>query len=310
MSQNLRRWLISGVLILGLIPFLGISLLPLLRSVEPERPAVQNTVASPQASPVAKQQELEAQAKGYELVLQREPENQTALKGLLETRMEMVRLKMADVKDVIAPLEKLSKLNPDDTEYAVLLAQSKAYSGDLEGSATVYRSLLKSKPGDLYALQGLASLLLEQKRPEAAIGLLQNTLDTAPKMNQVQPGSVDETAVKLLLASVYAEEERYNDALSVYDQVIKTNQQDFRPVLGKALVLQKQGKKDEAQPLFTAAANLAPAQYKDQINQRAAAATPTADDTSATPPAANPETTESTASPAASPGSGTEKQKN
>jgi tetratricopeptide (TPR) repeat protein len=76
------------------------------------------------------------------------------------------------------------------------------------------------------------------------------------------------------LGGVYANQKRYSEAIAVYDESIKANKQDFRPVLAKALVLKEQGKTAEAKPLFTTAVSLAPAQYKDQV-ERLAADTPT-----------------------------------
>lgn len=223
----------------------------------------------PSSSAVSSQSELESQAKGYELVLQREPDNQTALQGLID-----IRIKQRNIGAAIEPLEKLAALNPNAPEYTVLLAQVKQRVGDREGAAKAYRTILSSRPGDLNALQGLISLLVSEGQPEAAIGLLQDTLRSADEVNQVKPGSVDMTSVRILLGQVYAEEGRHEEAIEVLNQAIEGDRQDFRPLLGKAIVLQAQGQGEEAKPLFTSAAALAPPQYKDQINQIASGKIP------------------------------------
>lgn len=267
---------------IGLVAFLGISTLPLLGNLFQGNDAPAGAPTE-QAATSAQQAELASQVKGYEMVLQREPENQTALRGLLEARLEMIRLQLADVQTVIEPLEKLVKLNPDRADYAVLLAQAKQYSGNREGAAQTYRNVLKTQPGNVNALQGLVTLFLEEQRPEAAIGLLEDTLKSANQANQIQPGSVDVTSVRLELGRVYMAQSRFDDALKVYERAIEGDSGDFRPVLAKGMVLQEQGKADEAKPFFDKALELAPPQFKDQIKQRMAATPGTGTDLPALP---------------------------
>ncbi|HIK40987.1 tetratricopeptide repeat protein [Thermoleptolyngbya sp. M55_K2018_002] len=262
MFDKRNRWIVNGVMAIAAFAFLALLFLPFMTAL---RSGVASSGASPSAtpgaSPASQQAELADQARGYELVLQREPDNQTALRGLLETR-----IRQGDVQGAIEPLEKLARLNPDQSDYTVLLAQARQRVGDREGAAQAYRSILDTQPGNVNALQGFVDLMLEQQRPEAAVSLLQDTLRTADERNRVTPGSVDVTSVQLLLGRVYAQQGRTQEAIALYDQSIEQNALDFRPVLGKALVLQAAGRTEESKPLFDSAAALAPAQYKDQIN--------------------------------------------
>ncbi|MEG4089081.1 tetratricopeptide repeat protein [Microcoleus sp. Pol12B4] len=291
-KANKRRGLITVVVVLSLIAFLGFSLVPILNSILQASQAQSTSTPTPTqtAQSGEKQSELlQAQARGYELVLQREPDNVTALRGLLQVRLELIGQGVGDIKDAIAPLEKLASLNPETTEYGILLAQAKERTGDREGAAQAYRSILASRPGEIKALQGLVNLLLVQQRPEAAIGLLQDTLKAAPAANLAKPESVDVTSVQLILGQVYAVQKRYEEAIAIYDESAKANPKDFRPTLGKAIVLKEQGKTDEAKTLFDRATELAPPNYKDQINQLASGTPSPSPATTTTPePAASP----------------------
>ncbi len=265
MFDKRKRWFVNIVLLVAVLAFIGIAALPFGSFFQ------QQTESTADAVNTAEQNDLEAQARGYELVLEREPDNQTALQGLLQTQIQLGNLEAA-----IEPLEKLAELNPEQTEYQVLLAQARQQTGDRDGAAQVYREVLSTSPGDMNALQGLVALLLEEERPQAAVGLLQDTLQTADDTNLVQPDSVDVAAVQLLLGQVYVEMDQDDEAMALYDEAIASHPEDFRPPLSKALVLQAQSRTVEAQPLFTKAAELAPPDYKDEINRLAAADAATA----------------------------------
>ncbi|WP_088894203.1 tetratricopeptide repeat protein [Leptolyngbya ohadii] len=265
-----RRWIALVVVSIATLAFVAVPIVTSISGVvNMQKQATSTPSPSPSGSPGSTAAELADQARGYEAVLQREPDNQTALRGLVD-----VKIKQGDIQGIIPPLEKLAALNPDQPDYTVLLAQAKRQTGDREGAAQAFREILKTRPGDLNALKGLTDLLLQDNRPEAAVGLLQDTLKTAEEANQAKPGTIDTANVQLLLAEVYALQTRYDEAIGLYDRIIASNAQDFRPVLGKAFVFQTQGKTEEAKPLFTKAESLAPPEFKDRIRQLATAPSP------------------------------------
>ncbi|NJN22393.1 MAG: tetratricopeptide repeat protein [Leptolyngbya sp. RL_3_1] len=268
MAAKRNRWLVVSVLVVAIGAFLALSLLPLLSGRSP-RPGVASTSSTTQTNAAT---ELEDRARGYELVLEREPDNETAILGLVETRIQL-----GDLQGVVEPLAKLSDMNPDIPEYRVLLGQTKQALGDSDGAAEAYRNVLTNRPGEMNALQGLVQLLLAQDRPQAAIGLLQDTLQTAVQTNDLQAGTIDVVSVRLLLGEVYVQQERFEDAIDAYDEAIAQAAEDFRPLLAKALVLRDLERQGEASSLFAQAEALAPDQYKDQIRQMASAGTAASD---------------------------------
>lgn len=289
MSESRNRWMVRVVLAFAVVAFVGVCVMPIITTFNKPQSLPQNQANTEnQRSSLQQNPKLEDQVRGYELVLQKEPENQTALKGLLQARLQLLsqkspgEVKPADIQVVIEPLAKLARLNPQKSEYGVLLAQAKQQIGDQEGAAQTYRTILTAKPTDLKALQGMVSLQLNQKRPEAAIGLLEQSLTAAKSANTIQPGSGDVIAIQILLGNVYAFQKQELQAIAVYDQAINQDPQDFRPVLAKAMLFKQQGKLAEAKPLFDKARALAPAEYKDEINKVAAVSAPNSTSSSPT----------------------------
>ena len=107
-NKSLQRLLIT---IFGLA-FLGSTVFFMLGSI------LNSNSTSSDITPTAPSPEsqLLLQARGYEKVLEREPENITALSGLVRTRLEL-----QDLEGAIIPLEKLIELNPQQEELTILL---------------------------------------------------------------------------------------------------------------------------------------------------------------------------------------------
>ncbi len=81
----------------------------------------ENTARASESVPSARDlqgAQLKMQEHDYQVILKQEPDNQVALKRLVQ-----VRLQMNNTKDAVQPLQKLVQLNPDKQEYKTLLAQ-------------------------------------------------------------------------------------------------------------------------------------------------------------------------------------------
>lgn len=257
-SQTKRRW-IYGVLILMLSVLISFSMLPLVSSIVQARQPKngESQALSEQGS------RLNQEALGYQLVLEREPDNQNALSGLLEAK-----LRLGDLKGAITPLERLAQLNPQQPDYWILLAQAKQQLQDYEGAAAAYRGIIAVNPGEIRALKGLVDLLLVQSRSQEALELVQNTLTQTIEQHREEGDATSGfnlTSLQLLLGEIYTSQNRYDQAIAVYEQAGKTDPDDFRPILAQAMVKREQGQEEAAQTLFKEAILLAPVQYKEQL---------------------------------------------
>lgn len=71
-----------------------------------------------------------AQPQNYELLLQREPNNQLALE-----KLSIIRLNSGDDKGAITLMEKLLKLHPDRQDYKTVLRDVKKRLGEVNQGA-------------------------------------------------------------------------------------------------------------------------------------------------------------------------------
>ena len=111
-NKTLQRLL---VILFGLA-FVGSTVFFMLGSLlSRDRTASSPSSTTSQNVPSAEER-LRLQARGYQKVLDREPDNITALAGLVRTHLDL-----QDLEGAIPPLEKLIKLNPQQQELTTLL---------------------------------------------------------------------------------------------------------------------------------------------------------------------------------------------
>ncbi|MFM7887326.1 MAG: tetratricopeptide repeat protein [Pseudanabaena sp.] len=259
-QRTARQWIINSVLIVITLSFLGVSIAPLIGGLF--APPTQQSANPNQNN--SEQERIKIQIEGFEAVLKSDPKNQTVLIGLVNLRNQLGK-----VKETIEPLQTLSDAFPDTPEYRMTLAKTYLELKDPKNAVAEYRKILTTKPGYIPALQSVVGIELNDKRPEAAIGLLQDTLKTAETANKIQANSVDTGSVRWILGEVYRQQNRRDDSITTYDQMIKENPKDFRPYVGKAQLKQVQGKDDEAKKLFNKGLELAPADFKDEVKRLA-----------------------------------------
>ncbi|BAY26017.1 hypothetical protein NIES2100_58270 [Calothrix sp. NIES-2100] len=87
-------------------------------------PVIQQAIQPSKTAVAQAENTLEQQAKGLELVLQREPKNEVALEALVN-----VRIKLKDTQGAIQTLEKLVELHPERQDYKAVLEEMKKELG-------------------------------------------------------------------------------------------------------------------------------------------------------------------------------------
>jgi cytochrome c-type biogenesis protein CcmH/NrfG len=107
------------VMIVSIFSFFGSTVFAVIPAIQ------QASQPKPAIASVSVESGLQQQARGYEMVLQREPENQLALE-----KLSVLRLQLKDGKGAMESLEKLVKLHPDRRDYKVVLEQIKKQQGN------------------------------------------------------------------------------------------------------------------------------------------------------------------------------------
>lgn len=147
MSQPRSRWFLNIVLVLGAVAFVGFSMLPLFESVIRESQPITEAAPTASPSPIERQKSQQAnEAREYELVLQQEPNNQTALQGLVNARIGL-----GDLDGAIDPVDKLIALNPKDYRPVFVKAVILKQQGKTDGAETLFEQAAALAPPEAQA---------------------------------------------------------------------------------------------------------------------------------------------------------------
>lgn len=214
---------------------------------------------------------LKEQLQGFLAILKFHPEDLNAVEGAAVTYAELGEFLKSE-----STLLQLLEKKPLDVDVLRLLGEVQFALGKYGESTTTYRKALKVSPRSITLRKGLVEALVSQGKPDTAIEELASerdrlrSLEADLKDNKLKDDEADEASlvqINLLLGKTYAEWSHINDALAVYDSIIKDNPEDFRGYLAKGILLRRQDRMGEAQRMFIQAKFFAPENMKGLVDR-------------------------------------------
>ncbi|KDP35578.1 hypothetical protein JCGZ_09016 [Jatropha curcas] len=219
------------------------------------KPAIAAPATAPATVEPAKQSSnenlsFEEQERALEEHLSRNPEDTEALRSLME-----VRIKSRKLLGAIEVVDRLIELEPNEDEWPLLKAQIYSYSGEFESARKGFEEILEKDPLRVEAYHGLVMANSESGDSlDEVLKRIEGAMDKCKKEKKKS----DLRDFKLLIAQIRVMEEKYIDALKVYEELVKEEPRDFRPYLCQGIIYTLMRKKDEAEKKFEQFRKLVP----------------------------------------------------
>jgi tetratricopeptide (TPR) repeat protein len=186
-----------------------------------------------------------------------------ALKILVE-----IRLKNQQVKDAIIVMEQLISLLPDDEGLPLAKAFMHLNVKEPELAKLGFQEVLSKDPLCVKACDGL---LMAAMGSESSSELKQIKRLIAEGMEKCKKERKKDILreFKFVLAQVFVFEEAYDDALKIYEELVKEERGDFRPYMSQGIIYTFLNKKEEAEKCFSKFKRLVPKghPYYDYIDE-------------------------------------------
>ncbi|KAH7843405.1 hypothetical protein Vadar_016228 [Vaccinium darrowii] len=180
------------------------------------------------------------------------PNDIKALRGLME-----LKIKRGKLEEAISIVEKLIRLEPSDLEWPLLKSHLHLYKEEFELAKSGFNEILEKDPSRVEAYHGLvmaasqSSSEFERKEIEERVREAMDLCKREKKKDELRD-------FKLLIAQMRVIEGNYNDALSVYQDLVKEEPSDFRPYLCQGILYTLLKKEDMAEKHFQEYRRLVP----------------------------------------------------
>ncbi|CAA6656843.1 unnamed protein product [Spirodela intermedia] len=231
-------------------------------------PPVAESDTLPSPSPATEESEdlsEEEKERSLEDYLETYPEDTKSLRALMK-----LKIKAQKLPEAIAIVDRLILLEPGEKDLFLLKGHLQSYGGDTETAKQMFEEVLRKDPLFVEAYHGLVMAAASGSESEgfALTGILER-IQGAMELCKKEKKKEELRDFKLLVAQVRVMEGMYEEALEVYQELVKEEPRDFRPYLCQGIIYTLLRKKDEAGKQFQKYRRLVPkghpyAQYFDE----------------------------------------------
>ncbi|CAN7062226.1 unnamed protein product [Brassica rapa subsp. trilocularis] len=191
---------------------------------------------------------LEEEETSLETHLSSHPDDVSALRSLME-----VRIKSRKLLEAIDLINRLIDLEPNEKEWPILKANVLSHSGDSDSAKTAFEEIIAKDPLRVEAYHGLAMAYSDSGDDLKAV---EERIREA--MVRCKKDVKDLRDFKLLVAQIRVLEGKHEEALKLYQELVKEEPRDFRPYLCQGIIYTLLKKGGEAEKQFEKFRRLVP----------------------------------------------------
>ncbi|KAH6762423.1 Tetratricopeptide repeat superfamily protein [Perilla frutescens var. hirtella] len=218
------------------------------------KPSIAAPISPPASEETAERDYVadEEREKSIEEHLVSNPYDVDALKSLME-----IKIKSKKVPEAIEIIDKLVGIEPEEVEWPMMKAHLYAYNGEFELAKNGFDELVKKDPFRVEAYHGLVTVASQEESTEE-LGVIEKKVEEAMSLCKKENKKTDLRDFKLLLAQIRVLDGKYDDALKLYNELVKEEPRDFRPYLCQGIIYTLLRKNGEAEKSFEKYRRLVP----------------------------------------------------